>query len=138
LNVVLFVYCFHSSLVKLLNGNPGETAGESTPSPQAGPVWMFLSPTAVKTPPRLNDSTMPLLNTFGCFSILALRPGDDWDLELAGALSQSSITVVLVSPSTGGSYYQREEIALAIKRARANPEVASRNSRPHQSQYGGR
>ena len=48
----------------------------------------------------------------------ALLISDDWDLELAAAQSKSLITVVLVSSNTENAYYQREEIAAAIKMAR--------------------
>ena len=122
LSVVLFIYCFHSRLVKLLNGSSGQTIGGSTPSPQAGSVWdVFIAHSSgdTATAERLHDALAEHLRVF--LDTRCLRPGDDWDLELAAALSQSAITVVLVSPSTGGSYYQREEIALAVKRARADP-----------------
>lgn len=44
--------------------------------------------------------------------------GDDWDRELAAAQKRSRVTIVLVSPNTDDAYYQREEIAAAIDRAR--------------------
>lgn len=51
-----------------------------------------------------------------------LKPGDDWDHELARAQQQSRITIVLVSPRTGDAFYEREEIAAAVSLARKNPE----------------
>jgi hypothetical protein len=47
-----------------------------------------------------------------------LLPGDDWDKEIVSAQAASLVTVVLVSPGTGGAYYQREEIANAVNMAR--------------------
>ena len=49
-----------------------------------------------------------------------LRYGDNWDVELASAQRESLITVVLVSSKTPKAYYEREEIAAAIKLARLN------------------
>lgn len=48
----------------------------------------------------------------------SLRPGGDWDRELAAAQRRAQITVVLVSDHTEESVYQREEIATAIEMAR--------------------
>lgn len=47
-----------------------------------------------------------------------LLPGDDWDQVLSQAQSESDITVVLVSRHSDSAYYQREEIAAAIAKAR--------------------
>ena len=47
-----------------------------------------------------------------------LKPGDDWDRELARAQANSRVTLVLVSSRTGKSYYEREEIAAAVAMAR--------------------
>lgn len=47
-----------------------------------------------------------------------LLPGDDWDVEIPRAQRCAAITVVLVSRMTMQAYYAREEIALAIARAR--------------------
>lgn len=44
--------------------------------------------------------------------------GDDWDLELARAQSQSLITVVIISSRSDEAYYQREEVAAAIEKSR--------------------
>ena len=49
-----------------------------------------------------------------------LMLGDDWDTELRRAQQNSSVTVVLISSQTEAAYYQREEIAAAITRARAD------------------
>jgi tetratricopeptide (TPR) repeat protein len=51
----------------------------------------------------------------------SVRPGDDWDRELAAAQRRAEITVVLVSDHTEKSFYQREEIATAIDMARQGP-----------------
>lgn len=51
----------------------------------------------------------------------SLRPGDDWDVALREAQHHSRITVVLVSKHSDTAYYQREEIAVAIQRARESP-----------------
>lgn len=121
-DVVLFIYCFHSPLVKLLNEGFSQTIGGSTSSPQAGAVWdVFIAHSSrdAVAAEQLYDALAGHLRVF--LDTRCLRPGDDWDLELASALGQSAITAVLVSSSTDGSYYQREEIALAIKRAHADP-----------------
>jgi hypothetical protein len=44
--------------------------------------------------------------------------GDTWDQKLAEEQKQSLITIVIVSPRTEQAYYQREEIAVAIRMAR--------------------
>jgi hypothetical protein len=51
-----------------------------------------------------------------------LMLGDDWDMELATAQTNSLVSVVLVSSRTDNAYYQREEIAAAIDMARKNRE----------------
>jgi HAD superfamily phosphoserine phosphatase-like hydrolase len=48
--------------------------------------------------------------------------GDEWDLKLSNAQRSSFITVVLVSASTEKAYYEREEIAAAIARARESEQ----------------
>ena len=48
----------------------------------------------------------------------SLSPGDNWDVELPKAQSQSRITIALLSLSTREAYYQREEIAAAINQSR--------------------
>lgn len=47
--------------------------------------------------------------------------GDDWDRELAAAQRLSRVTVVLISQAVSAAYYQREEIAAALDRARRQP-----------------
>jgi energy-coupling factor transporter ATP-binding protein EcfA2 len=49
-----------------------------------------------------------------------LLPGDDWDQELPHAQADSLITVILVSHHNDRAYYLREEIAIAIRKARNN------------------
>lgn len=51
-----------------------------------------------------------------------LLPGDAWDEALPAAQRSSAITLVLVSRSTDGAWYQREEIAAAIAQAREDRE----------------
>jgi hypothetical protein len=51
-----------------------------------------------------------------------VRAGTRWDQELASALAQSRMIVVLISKHTNDSHYQREEIALAIQQMRSNPD----------------
>ena len=53
-----------------------------------------------------------------CLSI-----GDSWDLELSNAQKDSLVTVVLVSQKVEDAFYQREEIARAIREERENPEI---------------
>jgi hypothetical protein len=48
-----------------------------------------------------------------------IKLGDDWDLKLARAQKESRVTVVLVSPRTEAAYYERVEIATAIRMSRA-------------------
>jgi hypothetical protein len=52
-----------------------------------------------------------------------LRPGDNWDTELARAQRSSLVTAVLVSARAEEAYYEREEIATAIRMARENPRL---------------
>ncbi len=47
-----------------------------------------------------------------------LRLGDDWDVALRNAQLHSRVTLVLVSHHSDSAFYQREEIAAAIARAR--------------------
>ena len=51
-----------------------------------------------------------------------LELGDDWDRELAAAQRRSRVTIVLISAHTGTAYYQREEIAAALDRARRDAD----------------
>src|SRR5882724_1437262 len=41
-----------------------------------------------------------------------IRPGDRWDIELATAQRSSRVTVILVSSSTTGAMYAREEASV--------------------------
>lgn len=71
----------------------------------------------------------------------SLRPGDDWDRELAAAQRRAAITVVLVSDHTEGGFYQREEIATAIALARQGSHMVvplwlSRTGRSDTLPYG--
>lgn len=50
-----------------------------------------------------------------------LSPGQQWDEELRNALIESSVILVLVSPNSLDSYYEREEILRAIEQARDDP-----------------
>lgn len=52
-----------------------------------------------------------------------LRLGDNWDRELAGAQRDSLVTVVLASRRTEAAFYEREEIAAAIRMARTDPSA---------------
>jgi hypothetical protein len=52
----------------------------------------------------------------------SLRLGDDWDIALRLAQERSLVTVVLISANSDAAYYQREEIASAIARARIDPD----------------
>jgi serine/threonine protein kinase len=52
-----------------------------------------------------------------------LRPGDNWDAELARAQRESLVTAVLVSSCVDQAYYEREEIAAAIRMARESPRL---------------
>jgi hypothetical protein len=47
-----------------------------------------------------------------------LQPGDNWDLEIAGAMQRSRSTLVLVSQHTVAAFYERDEIAAAITQSR--------------------
>ena len=49
--------------------------------------------------------------------------GDDWDRQLAAAQRRSRATIVLVSSHTDTAYYEREEIAAAVDRARKGPHA---------------
>ena len=51
-----------------------------------------------------------------------LELGDDWDRELAAAQRRSRVTIVLISSQTSTAYYQREEIAAALDRARRDTD----------------
>src|SRR4051812_31347553 len=50
----------------------------------------------------------------------ALSPGENWFQKLPQELSKSRITIVLISPHTGDTHFQNEEILMAIKIMRAN------------------
>jgi len=52
-----------------------------------------------------------------------LQLGDDWDTRIAEAQRASAITLVMVSEGTDAAYYQRDEIAAAVKLARHNAEA---------------
>jgi hypothetical protein len=51
------------------------------------------------------------------FAPECIAPGAEWDAELRKALLWSRNTLVLVSPSSNSAYYQREEIATALRRS---------------------
>jgi hypothetical protein len=53
-----------------------------------------------------------------------IRAGDVWDERLISAFSDSKVIIVLVSKHTAQAFYQREEIARAIKRMRKDPNRA--------------
>ena len=51
----------------------------------------------------------------------SLLAGDSWNTEIALALRDSLVTVVLISSNTESSFYQQEEIAAAIAFSREDP-----------------
>jgi diguanylate cyclase (GGDEF)-like protein len=74
---------------------------------------------------------------------ISLKPGDRWDEEIAKAQRESLLTVVLISERTEASYYEREEIAIAINLSRQKkashrviPVYLSRNDLPGPVPYG--
>ncbi len=81
----------------------------------------FLAHAGVDTPSAevLYQHLAPRTRVF--LDTRCLLLGDDFDAELMKALNASRVTVVLVSENTESAYYQREEIALAIRRARQDP-----------------
>lgn len=52
-----------------------------------------------------------------------LEYGDDWDIALQRAQQQSRVTVILISRRVNKAYYQREEIASAIRMSREDSSV---------------
>jgi len=49
-----------------------------------------------------------------------LKLGDEWDRTIRAAQAASKVTVVLVSEHTDAAFYQREELAAGISRARTD------------------
>lgn len=125
IQAVFFIYCFHSAIVRLLNGAPSEpTSRDLNAFAAAESVWdVFIvhSREDKAAADQLYDALSGRLRVF--LDTCCLQPGDDWDIEIPAALRQSAVIVVLVSSSTGDAYYQREEIAEAIRSARAEPKV---------------
>jgi superfamily I DNA/RNA helicase len=68
---------------------------------------------------RLADALEKRLHVFIDFR--CIRPGDDWDTALRDALEETTMVVVLVSPSTEQSFFQRDEILRALERSRTDP-----------------
>ncbi len=50
-----------------------------------------------------------------------IQPGDTWPVRLSEALASSRAVVVLISSHTRAAFYEQEEIARAIQRARQQP-----------------
>jgi hypothetical protein len=71
---------------------------------------------------RLADALGNRLRVF--IDIYCLRPGDDWDIALRAAVEDAAMVVVLVSPSTEQSFFQRDEILRAVERSRKDPPRA--------------
>lgn len=69
---------------------------------------------------KLFDLLSPRAKVFLDTKCLLL--GANWDEKLARALSESRISVILVSNHTDEAYYEREEIAAAIALAREDEE----------------
>jgi hypothetical protein len=57
------------------------------------------------------------------FDAVSIPLGDEWDSELKAALESSRLVAALVSAATEDAYYQREEVAIAIRLARNNPAM---------------
>ena len=68
---------------------------------------------------RLADALGKSLRVF--IDIYCLRLGDDWDIALRAAVEDAAMVVVLVSPSTEQSFFQRDEILRAVERSRKDP-----------------
>ena len=51
-----------------------------------------------------------------------IAPGEAWDAAIQSAQRASLVSVILVSSSSGGAYYQRAEIAAAISMARKDKD----------------
>jgi hypothetical protein len=52
----------------------------------------------------------------------SLKPGDNWAIEIAQALEDSAICVVLVSRNLGKAFFQQSEMQRALTLARSEPE----------------
>jgi len=52
--------------------------------------------------------------------VRALQPGDNWQRAIPAALEGACVTVVLVAPETERAFYEQEEIAHAVDRARSD------------------
>jgi hypothetical protein len=50
--------------------------------------------------------------------VRAVQPGDNWSQTIPAALEGACVTVVLVAPETERAFYEQEEIAHAVDRAR--------------------
>lgn len=53
----------------------------------------------------------------------SLVAGDQWDDVIPSALARSRVTCVLISPATDGSWYLKEEVIQAIRRARSDKDT---------------
>src|SRR6516164_544509 len=52
--------------------------------------------------------------------VRALQPGDNWQRAIPAALEGACVTVVLVAPETERAFYEQEELAHAVDRARSD------------------
>lgn len=92
--------------------------------PPSGAIWDFFIAHAgadTTAAEELYDYLSEAANTY--LDSRSLRLGDDWDVALRNAQERARVTVVLISENSDAAYYQREEIAAAIARAREDPEA---------------
>jgi serine/threonine protein kinase len=116
-----------AALRRALDPDPGKRPGSATrfvASLEVTKAWdVFIAhagPDLVQAE-ALYAALAPKLEVF--LDSKCLRPGDNWDAELARAQRESLVTAVLVSGSAEEAYYEREEIAAAIRMARENPRL---------------
>jgi hypothetical protein len=83
------------------------------------PAWdIFLAHSSSDT--AIAESLYDLLSR-NCRVFLdtkCILPGDEWDTEIPRAHRASRMTAALISKRTGESYYQRDEVAAAIRMSR--------------------
>ena len=94
-----------------------------TPSPASWDVFVAYSTPDRPAAQRIADALHPYLRVFVDYE--QLRPGDEWDNTLRGAVSSAHIVLALVSRRSERAFFEREEIlrALDLSRATANSTV---------------
>lgn len=90
--------------------------------PAVGDVDVFIiAPSTERASARALHEALAEQGLSPFFDMLDLQPGDAWDRELPRVLQAARASAILIGDAHQSSYFLRDEIALSLAQARADP-----------------